>query len=44
VTAQLGLVDILIPRDRNGEYEPGIIGEYDCNADNTEEKIITLYA
>lgn len=44
VKTQLGEVDIRIPRDRNGEYEPGIIGKYDRNADGMEEKIIGLYA
>ena len=44
VKTQLGEVDVRIPRDRNGEYEPGIIGKYDRNADGMEEKIIGLYA
>lgn len=44
VKTQLGEVDIRIPRDRKGEYEPGIIGKYDRNADDMEEKIIGLYA
>ena len=44
VKTQLGEVDIRIPRDRKGEYEPGIIGKYDRNADGMEEKIIGLYA
>ena len=33
-----------IPRDRNGEYEPKIIGKYSRNADGMEEKILALYA
>ena len=44
VKTQLGEVDIRIPRDRKGEYEPEIIGKYDRNADGMEEKIIGLYA
>jgi transposase-like protein len=44
VKTQLGEVDIRIPRDRNGEYEPQIIGKYDRNADGMEEKIVGLYA
>ncbi len=39
VKTQLGEVDVKIPRDRNGEYEPQIIGKYDRNADGMEEKI-----
>ena len=33
-----------VPRDRNGEYEPKIIGKYSRNADGMEEKILGLYA
>lgn len=40
----LGEVDIKVPRDRNGEYEPKIIGKYNRNADGMEEKILALYA
>ena len=31
-----------VPRDRNGEYEPKIIGKYNRNADGMEEKILGL--
>ena len=44
VKTQLGEVDIRVPRDRNGEYDPQIIGKYDRNADGMEEKIIGLDA
>ena len=44
VKTQLGEVDIKIPRDRNGEYEPQIIGKYSRNADGMEEKILALYS
>jgi transposase-like protein len=44
VKTQLGEVDIRIPRDRNGEYEPQIVAKYDRNADGMEEKILGLYA
>ena len=44
VKTQLGEVDIKIPRDRNGEYEPQIIGKYSRNADGIEEKILALYS
>ena len=32
VKTQLGEVDIKVPRDRQGKYEPKIIGKYDRNA------------
>jgi len=44
VRTQLGEVDIKVPRDRQGKYEPKIIGKYDRNAEGTEEKILALYA
>jgi transposase-like protein len=44
VKTQLGEVEVKIPRDRNGEYEPKIIGKYNRNAEGMEEKILALYA
>ena len=44
VKTQLGEVDIKVPRDRQGNYEPKIIGKYDRNAEGMEEKILGLYA
>lgn len=44
VKTQLGEIDIKVPRDRNGSFEPQIIGKYDRNADGMEEKILSLYA
>ena len=40
---QLGEVEISVPRDRNGEYEPKIISKYQRNADGLEDKILSLY-
>lgn len=44
IKTQLGEVEISVPRDRNGEYEPQIIEKYQRNADGLEEKILSLYA
>ena len=44
VKIQLGEVDIKVPWDRNGTFEPKIIGKYSRNADGMEEKILALYA
>ena len=44
VKTQLGEIDVKIPRDRNGEYEPQIIGKYSRSADGMEEKILALYS
>ena len=40
----MGAVEVKVTRDRNGEYEPKIIGKYSRNADGMEEKILGLYA
>jgi transposase-like protein len=44
VKTQLGEIDIKIPRDRKGNYQPKIIGKYDRNEEGMEEKILSLYA
>jgi len=44
VKTQLGEVEIAIPRDRNGEYEPQILSKYSRSATGIEEKILALYA
>ena len=44
VKTQLGEVDIKVPRDRKGSFEPKIISKYNRNADGMEEKILALYA
>ncbi|HHU16741.1 MAG TPA: IS256 family transposase, partial [Clostridiales bacterium] len=41
---QLGNVEIDIPRDRNGEYEPQIIPKHKRNVTGIEEKVLALYA
>jgi transposase-like protein len=44
IKSQLGEVQVKIPRDRDGEYEPKIIEKYSRNADGMEEKILSLYS
>lgn len=41
---QLGEVQIDVPRDRNGEFESGVISKYQRNADGLEDRILSLYA
>ena len=41
---QLGMVDVKVPQNRNGEYGPQIIDKYSRNADGMDEKILRLYA
>ena len=44
VKTQLGKVEIQVPRDRNGSFEPKIIGKYSRNVDGMEDKILSLYS
>ena len=39
VKTQLGAVEVKVPRDWNGEYEPQIISKYSRNAEEMEERI-----
>ena len=41
---QFGEVEVNVPRDRNGSYEPQILDKYQRNVDGLEEKILSLYA
>jgi len=41
---QLGEVEINVPRDRKGEYEPKVIEKYQRSAEGLDEKILSLYA
>jgi len=41
---QFGEVEVNVPRDRNGSYEPQILDKYQRNIDGLEEKILSLYA
>ncbi|WP_234120032.1 IS256 family transposase [Clostridium hydrogenum] len=42
--SELGTVQLNVPRDRNGEYEPKIIPKYQRNITGIEDKIMGLYA
>jgi transposase-like protein len=39
-----GEVTILVPRDRNGDFEPQIIKKHTANTNELEDKIIGMYA
>jgi putative transposase len=41
---QFGEVEVNVPRDRNGSFEPQILNKYQRNVDGLEEKILSLYA
>ncbi len=44
VNGDLGKLDIALPRDRNGDFEPQIIPKHQTRFDGFDEKIISLYA
>lgn len=44
IKSELGHVELNIPRDRNGEYEPQIIPKHQRNVTGIEDKILGLYA
>lgn len=42
--SEFGHVNIKVPRDRNGEFEPQIIKKYQKDLGTIEQQILTLYA
>ncbi len=44
VKSELGNIDLKIPRDRNGEFEPKIIEKHSRNVNGIEDKVIGLYS
>jgi len=44
IKSELGTVELNIPRDRNGEFEPKILPKYQRNVTGIEDKIMALYA
>lgn len=44
IKTELGLVEINVPRGRNGEFEPKIVPKYQRSVDGIEDKILSLYA
>lgn len=44
VRSELGPVQLNIPRDRKGEFEPKIVPKYKRDVSGIEEKVISLYA
>jgi len=44
IKTKLGKMEIEIPRDRNGEFEPRIIKKYEKTCNDLEDQIIAMYA
>jgi putative transposase len=39
-----GEVEVAVPRDRKGDFEPKLLHKYETSSNELEDKIITLYA
>ncbi|MFA6941869.1 MAG: transposase, partial [Clostridiaceae bacterium] len=44
IKSELGTVELSIPRDRNGEFEPKIVPKHQRNVTGIEDKVMALYA
>ena len=44
IISDYGECEIAVPRDRNGEFEPRVIGKRHTRTNEIEEKILTMYA
>ncbi|WP_208587812.1 IS256 family transposase [Gracilibacillus suaedae] len=44
IQSKFGKVDLHIPRDRNGDYEPKIVKKHEKTVNGIEEQILGLYA
>ena len=44
VTSSLGEIDLDIPRDRKGEFEPQIVRKNQTNISNIEDQVLSMYA
>lgn len=39
-----GEIDINVPRDRNGDFEPQVVRKYETSSNELEDKVIAMYA
>ena len=44
ISSEMGEMEIQVPRDRNGAFEPKLIEKYQTKTENLEERIIAMYA
>lgn len=44
IQSEYGEVPVSVPRDRNGEFSPKLIGKYQTKTDDIENRIIAMYA
>jgi transposase-like protein len=44
VKTSAGEIEVEVPRDRNGDYEPQVLKKYQVSSNELEDKIIAMYA
>jgi len=44
ISTQYGETEIKVPRDRNGEFDPQVIGKYQNKSNDIENQILAMYA
>jgi len=44
VTSSMGGIDLDIPRDRNGEFEPQAVKKHQTDISNIEDQVLSMYA
>lgn len=44
VTSSMGNIDLDIPRDRNGEFEPQIVKKHQTDISSIEDQVLSMYA
>ena len=44
ITSDYGESEIAVPRDRNGEFEPKVLGKRQVRTDEIEQKILAMYS
>ena len=44
IISDYGTSEIAIPRDRNGEFEPKVLGKYQTRTNEIEQKILAMYS
>jgi len=44
IQSEMGETEILVPRDRNGEFEPRLIGKRQTRTEDLENRVLAMYA
>jgi len=44
IQSEFGMAELHVPRDRNGAFEPKVIGKFQTKTEGLEEQIIAMYA